>query len=75
MGDVINLNTFRKQRQKAEKGRKAAVNRVKFGRLKADKDLAQAEQDQLDHALDLKKVEPIPFVPPTENTTDSEDEG
>ena len=37
MNGVVNLNKFRKAKQRAEKTGKAAANRAKFGRTKAEK--------------------------------------
>ena len=36
MGDVVNLNQFRKQRERLERKKAAAANRAKFGRTKGD---------------------------------------
>lgn len=38
MGDVVNLNRFRKKKERAEKARIAEANRAKFGRTKAERD-------------------------------------
>ena len=52
MAEIINLNKFRKAKQRAEAQAKAAENRAKFGRTKAqkkkDRDEAQAAEDQLE---------------------------
>ena len=64
MGDVINLNQYRKKRRRDEKSQKSSTNRVRFGRVKADKDLATARAAKEAHSLDLKKREPIPFERP-----------
>ena len=37
MGDVVNLRQARKQRARADKDKKAAENRVRFGRTKAER--------------------------------------
>lgn len=57
MADVVNLNRFRKMRQKEEREKTAGENRVRFGRTKAEKlrDRQGAERRQTD--LDGKKVE------------------
>ncbi|MCE4224307.1 DUF4169 family protein [Methylobacterium sp. C25] len=41
MAEIINLNQFRKARDKAEKQARAAENRVVFGRPKKAKTLAE----------------------------------
>ncbi len=52
MGGIVNLNKARKARAKAEAGRQAEANRAKFGRTKAEKDRAAAEQARSDALLD-----------------------
>ena len=44
-GDVVDLRTFRKQKQREEKEAKAAENRSKFGRTKAEKLRDQTDKD------------------------------
>ncbi len=56
MGEVINLNRFRKARAKAEEGRQAEENRVRYGRAKAEKTHTTNEQDRTDRDLDGKKI-------------------
>jgi phage-related minor tail protein len=58
MGDVINLNQIRKARKRQEKTRHAEVNRVRFGRNKAEKQRESAEADKLRRDLDGKKKSP-----------------
>ena len=75
MGEIINLNKYRRQRQRQEKERKSAVNRVKFGRIKSERELSanQIAKDRRD--LDLKKRAPIPFTrPETDTSSDSDPE-
>jgi hypothetical protein len=43
-GDVVNLNRFRKAKARDDKTRQAAENRVKFGRTKAEKQQAAADE-------------------------------
>ncbi len=52
MGDVINLRLYRKRKDRATREEKAAENRVKFGRTRADKELRRAVDD-----LEAKKLE------------------
>jgi hypothetical protein len=52
MGDLINLSRYRKQRQKAEKERQADQNRIKHGRTKADKSIAERVR-----TLDRKRLD------------------
>jgi hypothetical protein len=46
MGNVVNLNKFRKARTKAEKESSAKANRRKHGRTKAEKAKDGLEQEQ-----------------------------
>lgn len=57
MGDVVNLRTARKQRERAIREAEAAANRSRFGRTKGQKhqdadDAARARRD-----LDGKRLE------------------
>ena len=72
MGDIVNLNKYRKKRQISEKKKKSTANRVQFGRLKADQDVAAAQNAKHNKELDLKQLEPIPFVRPEADTPDDE---
>ena len=56
MGEVINLNRFRKAKAKAEQGKLAEENRVRHGRTKSEKQKADGEQDRSDRDLDGKKL-------------------
>ena len=56
MGEVINLNRFRKAKAKAEQGKLAEENRVRHGRTKSEKQKADGEQDRTDRDLDGKKL-------------------
>jgi Domain of unknown function (DUF4169) len=44
MPDIINLRRARKEKARAEKEARAAENRVKFGRTKNEKQLAEARE-------------------------------
>jgi hypothetical protein len=58
MGDVVNLRTARKHRERAEDARKADENRVRFGRTKAEKQAeAKAAEREIVH-LDGHRREP-----------------
>ena len=56
MGEVINLNRFRKARAKADATKQAGENRVSFGRSKAEKHQESNERDRTDQDLDGKKL-------------------
>lgn len=55
MTTPINLNQFRKAKAKADAKTTAAENRVKFGRTKAEKSLADARRDKAARELDASK--------------------
>ena len=57
MGDVVNLNKFRKAKERAEKAATAAQNRSKHGRSAADKARQTAERAKLDRELSSKRLE------------------
>ena len=57
MGDVINLNRFRKGRDKAAKAQDADANRRKFGRTKAQKAADDGEEARRKAVLDGAKLE------------------
>lgn len=55
MADIINLRTARKQKARAEKEVQASQNRVIFGRTKAEKQKAAAEQRLAEKHIDGHK--------------------
>lgn len=55
MAEILNLNRARKARAKAEDKTRAAENRAKFGRAKADKALEAAQAEKLRRDLDGAK--------------------
>jgi hypothetical protein len=54
----INLNKTRKERLKAETNSKAAMNRIAFGRTKAEKKAEMIRKSKAAKALDGAKREP-----------------
>ena len=57
MGDVVNLNQFRKKRERAEKAQKRAANRARSGRTKTEKQVTQVEGTRGDAVLDGKRLD------------------
>ena len=57
MGDVIDLNRFRKGRDKAARSKEADANRRKFGRTKAEKTAEQQDEARRTALLDGAKRE------------------
>lgn len=58
MGDVINLRTARKQRNRADDARKADENRARFGRTKVQKQAEAKAAKRSDAHLDGHRREP-----------------
>lgn len=57
MNNVINLNQFRKKKNRTDKEKLAQENRAKFGQTKAEKNTAKAEKAELESHLDQHKNE------------------
>ncbi len=57
MGEVINLNRFRKARARSQEAKQADENRTRYGRTKEDKRRGKAESDRASKELDGKKLE------------------
>jgi hypothetical protein len=57
MAEIVNLNRFRKERERAAKAKAADENRVRFGRTKEDREVTDANVEKTDKALDDKKIE------------------
>ena len=57
MADIINLNKARKQKARKEAEARAAENRVRFGRPKAQKQLDEAKAESDRQKLDQLKRE------------------
>lgn len=56
--EIVNLNKFRKAKERAEKDKTSARNREKFGRTRADRDKDADEQQRRDRLLDGARVGP-----------------
>ncbi len=57
MGSVVNLNRFRKAKERAEAERRAAENRVNFGRTKAERRKTGDEQKRAELDLENKRLD------------------
>ena len=57
MGDLINLNKFRKAKQRRAEEVQAGINREKFGRTKAETKIDRQTRDKADKLLDGAKVD------------------
>lgn len=58
MADIINLNRVRKAKTKQQEQRQAEINRVAFGRTKAEKAADKARQEQDKSHLDGHRLDP-----------------
>jgi hypothetical protein len=56
MGEVVNLNRFRKARAKDERVRQAEGNRLQHGLGKTDKQRILSERERAERDLDGKKL-------------------
>jgi hypothetical protein len=57
MAEVVNLNKYRKQRERRDADETAAANRVRFGRSKAERSKARQETEKSGKELDDKRLE------------------
>lgn len=60
MGDVVNLNKFRKQKAKTERTRRAEVNRRLHGRTKAERARDELQKRQLTRHVDGARLDRTP---------------
>ena len=52
MGDVVNLNKYRKRKAKEEAAKRAEANRAKHGRTSAERERSERKKQLLDSKLD-----------------------
>ncbi len=57
MAEIVNLRRARKGKARAEKEARAADNRVRFGRTKAEKRESEIESRRVAQKLDGKKID------------------
>jgi len=57
MGKVVNLNKFRKRKAKAERSKRAEVNRRLHGRTKAERARDELQKRQLTRQVDGARLE------------------
>jgi hypothetical protein len=57
MAEILNLRQARKRKARADKEIRAAQNRVAFGRPKAERELAEALNEDSARRLDLHRRE------------------
>ena len=56
MGDLINLNRFKKRVERDDAARQAEVNRARFGRSKAERVLEEKRTIRADKMLDQHQI-------------------
>ena len=57
MGDVVNLNRFRKDRARDADTARAAENRLRFGRRKDEREKTRRESEKTEKDLDDKRLD------------------
>jgi Domain of unknown function (DUF4169) len=57
VSNVVKLNRFRKKKQREEKAKQAATNRIRHGRTQAEKDREHAERERATRLLEGKRLE------------------
>jgi len=67
MGDVVNLNHFRKKQERKAAKDKASQNRRAHGRTKAERKADEKQQRQNTDELDHKKLENKPKTDDSSN--------
>ena len=60
MGNVVNLNRFRKQKAKVEKAKQAETNKRLHGRTKAERLLELKQKQLLDGKVDGARLSTLP---------------
>jgi hypothetical protein len=57
MGDVTNLNKFRKRAEKERSEQEAAANRAKFGRTRSEREREEARDQRAREVLDQHHID------------------
>ena len=57
MGDVVNLNRFRKRAEKEQSAKQADANRSRFGRNKSERVLEEKRANRVDEVLDQHRLD------------------
>ena len=73
--NVVNLNRFRKQKRREEEARQAAVNRVRHGRTKGEKEREIVERERVARLLEGKRMAAVDDPPATIVAASDEREG
>jgi hypothetical protein len=57
MGDLINLNRFKKRTAREDSAKQADVNRVRFGRTKTERTLHEQRTTRANIVLDQHRID------------------
>jgi hypothetical protein len=57
MGEVVNLNRFRKRAQRTESAKKADANRLQFGRTKSERAREEQRTERANELLDQHRID------------------
>jgi hypothetical protein len=57
MGDVVNLNQFRKRKSRDLAAKRASENRARFGTTKGQREKARRDAEKARKELDDKRIE------------------
>jgi hypothetical protein len=57
MGDIVNLNRFKKRAERESAARQADANRVRFGRSKSERALEKSESERARAQLDQVRLD------------------
>ncbi len=60
MGDVVNLNHYRKRRKRAHAGKRGAETRARTGRTKDEREVTRNDAERRERELDGKRIERAP---------------
>jgi hypothetical protein len=58
MGDVVNFNQYRKERNRTTGKKRAVENRIRHGLNKLERDLPGRDRERHDRELDGKRLDP-----------------
>ncbi len=67
--NVVNLNRFRKKKQREEKAKQADINRIRHGRTQGEKDREVTERARASRLLEGKRLEHEPADVPASPQT------
>jgi hypothetical protein len=57
MGELVNLNRFKKRAEQAQSAKQAEANRTRFGRTKSERILDQRRTDRANDLLDQHRID------------------